>query len=98
MRSFVPPAAIFAIALWGLPAVGQAADRSSEQPFGGPPPQRQIEERPFGGPPPRGRSIQTDGLTCRTATNVCRLDKARPVGATCACPAGGKDSIPGKVE
>jgi hypothetical protein len=70
MRSLLPPAAIIAIVLWGLSAPGQAADRSGEQPFGGPPPQRQIEERPFGGPPPRNRSIQGDGFSCRTATSV----------------------------
>ena len=97
MTSLVSPAALFAVVLLGLP-VAHAADRSGEQPFGGPPPQRQIEERPFGGPPPRGRSIQTDGQTCRTATSVCRLDKAKPVGAACSCPAGGKETIPGKVE
>jgi len=97
MRSLVPPAAIFAIALWGLPAMAGAADRSGEQPFGGPPPQRQIEERPFGGPPPRSRSIQPDGFVCRTATSVCKLDKGRPVGAPCSCPAGAT-SVPGKVE
>jgi hypothetical protein len=97
MRSLLPPAAIFAIVLWGLPAPGQAADRSGEQPFGGPPPQRQIEERPFGGPPPRSRSIQADGFSCRTATSVCRLHKAKPVGTACTCP-GGTGGVPGKVE
>jgi hypothetical protein len=97
MRSLVPPAAIFAIVLWGLPAAAQAAERNGEQPFGGPPPQRQIEERPFGGPPPRNRSVQPDGFACRTATSVCKLDKARPVGAACSCPAGA-NSVPGKVE
>jgi hypothetical protein len=88
MRSLALPAAILAIVLWGLPAV---------PPFGGPPPQRQIEERPFGGPPPRGRSIQPDGVVCRTATSVCKLDKARPLGAACSCPPG-PNGVPGKVE
>ena len=97
MTSFVSAAALFAVVLWALPAA-HAADRSGEQPFGGPPPQRQIEERPFGGPPPRGRSIKTEGQTCRTATGVCRLDKAKPMGAACSCPTGGKDTVPGKVE
>jgi len=97
MRSLLPPVAIVAIVLWGLAAMAQAADRSGEQPFGGPPPQRQIEERPFGGPPPRSRSIQGDGFACRTATSVCRLEKAKPVGAACSCP-GGTNGVPGKVE
>jgi hypothetical protein len=97
MRWLVLPAVTFAIVLCGLPALAQAADRGGEQPFGGPTPQRQIEERPFGGPPPRSRSMQGQGLACRTASSVCRLEKAKPVGAACSCP-GGTSSVPGKVE
>jgi|SRR5689334_23137940 hypothetical protein len=98
MRSLVAPAAIFGSLLCSLVSLAHAADRSGEPPFGGPPPQRQIEERPFGGPPPRSRSIQPDGVICRTATGLCRLEKGRPVGAACSCPAGGKETVPGKVE
>src|SRR5262245_45742551 len=99
MRTLVVPAALAVIVLHSLlPVMAQAADRTGEQPFGGPPPQRQIEERPFGGPPPRGRSLQPDGSTCRTASNLCRLDRPKPVGADCSCPGGNGRPIPGKVE
>jgi len=98
MRSLVPAAAMVAIVLCGPWAAGRAADRSGEQPFGGPPPQRQIEERPFGGPPPRGRSIQREGVACRTAKSLCRLEKPMPVGADCSCPGSGGEALAGKVE
>jgi hypothetical protein len=98
MGSPVAAAALAVIVLAGLPAgLAEAADRTGEQPFGGPP-QRQIEERPFGGPPPRGRSIQADGSTCRTASKLCRLERPRPIGADCSCPGGNGQTIPGKVE
>ncbi|HJZ33854.1 MAG TPA: hypothetical protein VKF35_22250 [Hyphomicrobiaceae bacterium] len=99
MRSLMPAAALVAILLGALPSVSRAADRDQEQPFGGPPPQRQIEERPFGGPPPRGRSIKREGVVCRTAKRVCRLEQPMPLGAACSCPAGsGGEAAAGKVE
>jgi hypothetical protein len=96
MRWSRPLAAVAAIAILNFSAA--AADR--DRPFGEPPPQRNTEERPFGGPPPNSRAIKSpkSGLKCKTATGVCALDKALPVGTVCTCPEGSTKGAQGKVE
>jgi hypothetical protein len=81
----VLPAAVVLV-LCGF-SIARSAETTMERPFGGPPPPKSRKM----GPAPKGTA-------CKTPTITCKLDKARPVGATCTCPGSDGKPVSGKVE
>jgi hypothetical protein len=55
-------------------------------------------ERPFGGPfPPKRRGIERAGTICKTPIITCKFPEAQPVGSECFCRGSDGKPVSGKV-